>query len=113
MFYRLTEIFRQGFPCLFHLLTGYYCPGCGGTRAVKYLLQGQILRSIQYHPLVFYTVSVIGVELCRIVAGKAKKRTIGYEKRYEILVWVGVGIILVNWGIKNYMLAVKGIDLLP
>lgn len=22
------------YPCLFHTVTGYYCPGCGGTRAV-------------------------------------------------------------------------------
>ena len=25
------------FPCLFHLATGYYCPGCGGTRAIASL----------------------------------------------------------------------------
>lgn len=113
MFYKLLEIARQGFPCLFHLLTGYYCPGCGGTRAVRYLLHGEIWKSIQYHPLVLYIVVAAAVELFRLIADYWKKKTIRYEKRYEMLVWVGVAIILVNWGIKNYMLAVKGIDLLP
>ena len=37
------------FPCLFHLVTGYYCPGCGGTRAIASLLHGQLFRSFLYH----------------------------------------------------------------
>ena len=41
-------------PCLFHLATGYYCPGCGGTRAVSALLHGQLLRSFAFHPVVPY-----------------------------------------------------------
>ena len=41
-------------PCLFHLATGYYCPGCGGTRAITALLHGQILNSVLYHPVVLY-----------------------------------------------------------
>jgi len=42
---RLAGLFRQGIPCLFYCATGIYCPGCGGTRAVKYLLKGEILKS--------------------------------------------------------------------
>lgn len=66
------KIIRQGIPCLFHLLTGLYCPGCGGTRAVWYLLHGQILKSIQYHPLVPYTAFVLAAE---VAAGCLKGKT--------------------------------------
>ena len=113
MVYKLIEIIRQGFPCLFHLLTGYYCPGCGGTRAVRYLLRGEIWKSIQYHPLVIYVAVVFLIESLWLIVNMVKKRPVEYQKRYEALVWIGVVIILVNWGVKNYMLAVKGIDLLP
>lgn len=47
------------FPCLFHLATGYYCPGCGGTRAIASLLHGQLFRSFLYHPVILYTVFLL------------------------------------------------------
>lgn len=37
-------------PCIFHSLTGLYCPGCGGTRACRLLLSGHIFQSFLYHP---------------------------------------------------------------
>ncbi len=33
-------------PCLFHALTGFYCPGCGTTRAFWYLVHGHPLRAL-------------------------------------------------------------------
>ena len=27
-------------PCLFYRVSGLYCPGCGGTRAIRALLEG-------------------------------------------------------------------------
>ena len=41
--------------CPFSSVLGIYCPGCGGTRAVKALLHGQIIQSFWYHPLVPYS----------------------------------------------------------
>ncbi len=41
-------------PCLFHAVTGYYCPGCGGTRAFEYMASGQFFKSLYYHPIVLY-----------------------------------------------------------
>lgn len=42
------------YPCLFHQLSGLYCPGCGGTRAVKALLEGHFISCFLYHPFIFY-----------------------------------------------------------
>ena len=41
-------------PCIFHKLTGLYCPGCGGTRAVYWLLKGNVAYSLHYHSIVLY-----------------------------------------------------------
>lgn len=66
-------ITRQGFPCLFHLLTGLYCPGCGGTRAFRALLAGNLLLSIRYHPLVAYMAVVLTTELVSFGVSRAAK----------------------------------------
>jgi len=42
-----------GIPCVFHLATGLYCPGCGITRAALSLLHGQLAPAFRYNPLVF------------------------------------------------------------
>lgn len=109
----LITLFRQGFPCLFHLLTGLYCPGCGGTRASVYLLRGELLRSFQYHPLVPYMALVAVLELAGFAASKILHNPRLHVKRYTLFTYVGIGIVIVNWMWKNYNLIVRGIDLLP
>lgn len=39
-------------PCPLLHLTGWQCPGCGGTRSLYSLLHGDILGSIAMNPLV-------------------------------------------------------------
>jgi len=37
--------------CPFALLTGLACPGCGMTRAMAYLVRGDLGQAVIYHPL--------------------------------------------------------------
>lgn len=106
-------ITRQGFPCLFHLLTGLYCPGCGGTRAFRALLAGNLLLSIRYHPLVAYMAVVLTTELVSFGVSRAAKNPRYYLGHEKFLVYTGAAIALANWVYKNYMLVVRGVDLLP
>ena len=56
---QIAALFQKaGIPCLFHLVTGAYCPGCGGTRAAKALVTGHIFQSLRYNPMVFYGAAV-------------------------------------------------------
>ncbi len=112
----LQTVLRYGrilFQCPFHYLTGLYCPGCGGSRAVWFLLRGDILTSIRYHPLVFYTTVVAVLEAGGYWLAKRTGRSWLYIGRYGLMASVGVAITLANWIFKNYMLVVRGIDLLP
>ena len=40
-------------PCLFHLATGYLCPTCGITRAIRALLTGDVMMAFEYNRLFF------------------------------------------------------------
>ncbi|MBE5984300.1 DUF2752 domain-containing protein [Lacrimispora sp. AGF001] len=109
----LRKIWKIGSVCIFHSLTGLYCPGCGGTRAVRTLLQGDLRMSVQYHPLVLYTViAVLAEGIIRFIS-KKRKHPLDHKKRERILILIGAAIVVINWIFKNYMLVVKGIDLLP
>ena len=54
----IWKIMNGQMPCVFQELTGLYCPGCGGTRALKALMKGDVITSILYHPLILYVVFV-------------------------------------------------------
>lgn len=47
------EISRFYPQCMFKALTGWLCPGCGGTRALYALANGQIGHALVLNPLVF------------------------------------------------------------
>lgn len=115
---RLVRLFRQGVPCLFYCATGIYCPGCGGSRAIKYLVKGEILKSLWYHPLVGYLAIVIGIEIGRTILGHSKMKRISRNcqktpQNYHMEVYVGIAIILINWTVKNWALLAWGVNLIP
>lgn len=100
-------------PCLFHAVTGYYCPGCGGTRAVKALFSLHIIDSIRYHPLVPYTAAVGGWFMVsqtveRVTKGKIR---IGMHFRDRYL-WIAAALLVFHFLVVNLLLAVWHIDIL-
>lgn len=106
------------YPCLFHRLSGLYCPGCGGTRAVEALLQGNLLSCFLYHPFVFYcAVLYVWFMLTQtaeripglLVQKKSPHRTpsvrgLDFKITY---VYVGILIILFQWMLKNIILILQ------
>ena len=100
-------------PCLFHLATGYYCPGCGGTRAITALLHGQILNSFLYHPVVLYAAGlflrifvVSGLETVRSGHFSCSQKL----KKYDIF-WI-LFLTIAQFLLINALKAFWGLDLL-
>lgn len=95
-------------PCTLRMFTGYYCPGCGGTRAVIALIHGRPIKSFMYHPIVL-TTFVFGVifmgrnTLWLISRGRLKVAM----KFREIYIFICLGIIIVNWIVQNIIIFIN------
>lgn len=49
---KINNIYHIGIPCIFHRITGFYCPGCGMTRAIFSLLNLNLKNAIRNNILV-------------------------------------------------------------
>ena len=100
-------------PCLFHRLTGLYCPGCGGTRAVRLLLTGHIWKSFLHHPGVLFAAALylwfmVSQTIERLSKGKLE---VGLPYSDRFLYWAIV-VILIQCLIKNLVKIFWGIGIL-
>ena len=70
-----TSIFHETvariYPgCPIFRLTGLYCPGCGGTHALRALAHGQVADSLRLHPLALPAVAFTAVFLVTLLLNK-------------------------------------------
>lgn len=45
--------------CVFYEITGLYCPGCGITRSILSLIDGDIYQAFRYNPIIFIDIPLI------------------------------------------------------
>lgn len=91
-------------PCLFHIITGYYCPGCGGTRALRALLHGRFLQAAWYHPFVPYAAIVYVYFMTTQFIERAGRGKYPIGMRYhDRIVHIAVALIIGNFILKNIL----------
>lgn len=100
------------YPCFLYSICGLYCPGCGGTRAVEALMNGQIIKSCYYHFAVPYTaclmfVYIISHTLC--IISKGKIRAMMFRPIYFYIL---IAIILIQCFFRNILVLMYGIYIL-
>ena len=79
-FLEATDLFvptNISVPCSFRAVTGFYCPGCGGTHAVCALALGHLRESFLYHPFVPYTAACFLIFIIWNTAATVVSRRMG------------------------------------
>ena len=46
-------------PCPFRTLTGWWCPGCGLTRATHHLFRGDLVQALRYNVFVVVVLAAL------------------------------------------------------
>ena len=101
------------YPCLFHTVTGYYCPGCRGTRAVSPLFQGHFLISFLEHPFVPYAAVLCAWFLLSQTIERLSHHKLPLAMHYkDRYLWIGLAILIINCMVKNIVRLFWGISLL-
>lgn len=72
-------------PCIFYHLTGYYCPGCGMTRALNSLLHFNLKEAFLFNLLPFMLMPLFVILYIQIKLNKKHQMTINIMLFISIL----------------------------
>jgi hypothetical protein len=89
-------------PCIFHKLTGLYCPGCGSQRAASALLHGQWTRAFGYNFLMVLSLPWIGYSAFaytwNVFSPKKMNQAIFHS---PVFIWTALTLVLIFWIARN------------
>ena len=98
--------------CILYRFTGWYCPGCGGTRALSALLSGHPLQSFLYHPAVDYVGILCGWFMVSQTIERVSQGRIRIGMKYhDYYLWILLAILILHCGIRNILKLLWGIEI--
>lgn len=89
-------------PCYFNAITGWYCPGCGNTRSVIALLNGDVLLSLRQNVMIIlfivigfllyleFALNTFGIKFCSPI-------------KNNYFLFITLGVMLVYFLIRNFI----------
>lgn len=105
----LNEKYSIYIPCIFHKITGLYCPGCGITRMLKSIINLNYYQAFRYNPLMFILLPffIIYYILYYIYWLKNKKLVINNKIWYTLLIIIIFYGIIRNLPFFKYLIPTK------
>lgn len=93
--------FGWGIPCIFRLVTGRMCPGCGMTHAIAEIANGNFTMALQYNALSLTVLPVMCIYIIfRIINEKIIKHDGFYKWEYVLIISVFI-IVVGYWIVRN------------
>jgi hypothetical protein len=88
-------------PCPFRALTGFYCPGCGTTRALHALLHGHLGEAFGLNPLMVLMLPFLAYSLLSYATFRVGWGHLPGTSTSPLWGWLAFWVILVYWILRN------------
>lgn len=88
-------------PCVFHLVTGLKCPGCGVTRMCIALMHLDVRTAFYSNQALFVLMPVLAVVFLKYIADYIKTGRWEMRRWQNGLLYVSIAILLVFAVIRN------------
>ena len=89
--------------CVFHELTDLYCPGCGVQRSFHALLNGHVLRAIDYNLMfILFLPMIIYFIINFLLDKKYSPSSFIYTKKFSLSILV---FVISFWVLRNIPVA--------
>ena len=96
---RAVEAVSPG--CIFRRLTGLACPGCGGTRAARALLAGDVWAACRFNLFLIPSVLMLLAEYVREAAAFIRRRPVHPGRTYIRIVQLYAGLAIAWFILRN------------
>ena len=94
----ISIVFHPVIPCVFHEVTGLYCPGCGISRMLISILKFDFYQAFRYNPLLFIMLPFAFLLIINHIYSMINKKQSLYKK-INNKVWIILCVVLIIYGI--------------
>lgn len=90
-----------GIPCIFHLVTGWQCPGCGMTHMCIALLHLDVRTAYGSHPVMFLLLPVFGVIFARYLIRYVNSGQRRLSRAENGIIYLCIALLLIYTVVRN------------
>ena len=93
--------FHAYIPCLFHKVTGLYCPGCGITRMIVSMFKGEFYQAFRYNMVMFVLFPFFIFFIVDYLFSVIRKKDALFRKIPSIILYILIGILILFAVLRN------------
>ena len=91
-----------GIPCMFHQITGFYCSGCGASRALRSVLHFDFYQALRYNAMFTAAVPFFAVYFCALAVSYIRFGKDGVSSKIPAkAVWVFIAAVILFGILRN------------